>query len=113
MSRKKKNFLDYTPVRDPAFSWTEEGGVVTVDMVHKGVYAAIAQKLFHRPRVSHIRLDAYGSFLWRHMDGHTDVAALGRLLEEEFGPAVQPLYPRLVTYLRTLLGNKFIALREP
>lgn len=113
MSRRKKNFLDYTPVRNPAFTWREEDGAVVVDMVHKGFYAAIAQALFHRPRVSHIRLDEYGSFLWRRMDGHTDVARLGELLEEEFGEEAQPLYPRLVQYTRTLLGNKFIALREP
>lgn len=113
MSRRKKNFLDYIPVRAPAFAWREEDGAVVVDMVHKGVYAAIAQRLFHRPKVSHIKLDEYGSFLWRRMDGHTDVAALGRLLEAEFGQDIQPLYPRLVQYMRTLLGNKFIALREP
>lgn len=113
MSRRKKNFLDYIPVRNPAFAWREEDGTVVVDMVHAGVYAAIAQTLFHRPRVSHIRLDEYGSFLWRHMDGQTDVTRLGQLLEAEFGEDAQPLYPRLVTYTRTLLGNKFITPKEP
>lgn len=113
MRRKKRNFLDYTPVRNPAFAWTEEEDVVTVDMVHKGVYAAIAQTFFHRPKVSHVKLDEYGSFLWRHMDGQTDVTRLGQLLEAEFGEDAQPLYPRLVTYTRTLLGNKFITLKEP
>lgn len=113
MRRKKRNFLDYTPVRNPAFEWTEEGGVVTVDMVHKGVYAAIAQTFFHRPKVSHVKLDEYGSFLWRRMDGKTDVGALGQMLEAEFGEGAQPLYPRLVQYIRTLLSHKFIALKQP
>lgn len=113
MAKQKQNFLDYTPVRNPDFAWSEEEGVVVVDMVHKGVYAAIAQKLFHRPRVSHIRLDEYGSFLWRRMDGQTDVGALGEMLDQEFGEAAQPLYPRLVKYVRILLNNKFIALKKP
>lgn len=113
MSRRKKNFLDYAPARAPALAWREEDGTVVVDMLHTGVYAAIAQRLFHRPRVSHIRLDEYGSFLWRRMDGHTDVATLGVLLEAEFGPAVQPLYSRLVQYMRALRDNRFILLKEP
>ncbi len=113
MAKDKENFLDYTPVRNPDFAWTEEAGVVTVDMVHQGVYAAIAQRLFRRPRISHVKLDEYGSFLWRHMDGQTDVGALGKLLEAQFGEGAQPLYPRLVKYVKILLNNKFIALKKP
>lgn len=113
MRKKKENFLDYIPLRNPAFSWTEEAGAVTVDMIHTGVYAAIAQKVFRRPRVSHVKLDEYGSFLWLRMDGERDVGALGRELEARFGDKAQPLYPRLVQYMKTLLSNKFIVLKRP
>lgn len=112
MKRKKANFLDYIPLRNPKFTWSEENGLVTVDMIHTGVYAAIAQRVFHRPRVSHVRLDAYGSFLWLRMDGETDITALGKQLEEEFGEEAQPLYTRLAKYMQTLYNNQFIAFRR-
>ncbi len=113
MSKKKENFLDYIPLRNPAFAWTQEAGMVTVDMIHTGVYAAVAQKVFRRPRVSHVKLDEYGSFLWLRMDGQRDVGVLGRELEARFGDKAQPLYPRLVQYMKTLLSNKFIVLKRP
>ncbi len=113
MGRKKENFLDYVPLKNPKFTWTEEDGIVTVDMIHSGFYAAVAQKLFHRPRVSHIRLDEYGSFLWLHMDGQRDITALGRLMEERFGQAAQPIYSRLTKYMQTLYNNKFVAFQRP
>ena len=61
----KKNYLDYIPVISEKNTWSEEDGVVTIHMVHRGFYAWIAQKFFHRPRVSHIDLDAMGSFIFR------------------------------------------------
>lgn len=113
MRKKKENFLDYIPLRNPGFAWAEEDGMVTVDMIHTGFYAAVAQKVFRRPRVSHVKLDEYGSFLWLRMDGERDIGALGRELEARFGDEAQPLYPRLVQYMKTLLNNKFIALKRP
>jgi hypothetical protein len=77
-------------------------------MVHRGFYAAIAQKLFHRPRVSHIDLDAMGSFVFRCIDGQRTVGQLAELVGAEFGPEAEPLYDRLVQYLKILHNNGFI-----
>ena len=34
--KKDQNYLEKVPVRNPEFSWKEDGqGIVTVDMVHK------------------------------------------------------------------------------
>ena len=34
----------------------------------KGFYHKIAQKIFRRPRVSDIKMDKYGSFVWHAID---------------------------------------------
>ena len=48
------------PVRNPEFSWKEDQqGIVTVDMVHKGIFDKLAQKLWVTPRVSHVKLDRF------------------------------------------------------
>ena len=48
----------------PEFS-EDETGIVTLTKEWTGFYNRIAQRFFHRPRVSHIDLDGYGSFIWK------------------------------------------------
>ena len=63
---KDKNYLEQIPVRNPGFPWKEnEQGIVTVDMVHRGFFPMLAQKLWVTPKVSHIKLDCFGSFVWK------------------------------------------------
>ena len=84
MAKKKENYLDFVPAVNGQNTWDRgEDGVVTIHMVNRGFYNTLAQKLFHTPRVSHIKLDEYGSFLWT-------------------------LYDRLVKYMQILRNNRFI-----
>lgn len=109
IKKKQNNYLDYVPKIHPKNTWTEdEDGVVTIHMVHKGIYAAIAQKFFHTPRVSHIKLDEYGSFLWKQIDGVLTVGNLADRMKEKFGDKADPLYDRLVQYMQILRNNQFI-----
>ena len=109
MAKKKENYLDYVPLVNPQNSWSEdEQGVVTIHMVHRGFYDRLAQKFFHTPRVSHIKLDEYGSFLWKELDGRRTVGQLAQRMKEQFGDKAEPLYDRLVHYMQILHNNKFI-----
>lgn len=81
----KENFLDFVPVPNKKYDWDLEDGYVTVHVVHDGFYDRIAQIFFRRPRVSHIRLEEFGSFLWQKMDGKRSILELADLLKEEFG----------------------------
>ena len=109
--KQKENYLNYIPVRNAQNSWEEKDGLVTIHMVHRGFYSKIAQTFFHMPRVSHIDLDAYGSFLWKRIDGETTVGALAEALKAEFGKEAEPLYDRLVKYMQILRNNRFILFR--
>ena len=110
--KKNNNYLDLVPVRNPRNSWdADEDGIVTIHMVHRGFYAAIAQKFFHTPRVSHIKLDEYGSFLWKQIDGQRNVEDLARQMKAQFGSGAEPLYDRLVKYMQILRNNRFILFR--
>jgi hypothetical protein len=111
MAKKQKNYLDYIPVVKS--DWDDgENGLVTVHMVHRGFYAWVAQKFFHRPRVSHIDLDAMGSFIFRRIDGQRTVGDLAELVRAEFGEEAEPLYDRLVQYMKILRNNGFIDYRQ-
>ena len=109
MSKQKENYLDYIPVISPQNSWDmKENGIVTVHMVHRGFFPWIAQRFFGRPRVSHIKLDTMGSFIFRHIDGVRTVNELAELVDEAFGAEAEPLYRRLVEYMQILRNNQFI-----
>ena len=101
--------MDYIPVCNPDYTWDADGkGKVTVHVKNKGFYHWIAQKLFSRPKVSHIELDKYGSFVWRQMDGARSVFEISKLVEREFGKEAEPVVERLVAYIRILYQNGFI-----
>lgn len=107
--KEKKNFMDFIPCRNPQNIWDmDEAGIVTVHVKNKGFYNFLAQKLFGRPRVSHIRLDMYGSFIWQQLDGRKTVFDISGLVQKEFGQEAEPLLERLAEYFRILYRNRFI-----
>lgn len=109
MGRTKKNFMDFIPVCNPCYTWdADRKGTVTVHMVNKGFYNWIAQKFFKRPRISHITLDEYGSYVWQQMDGKRNVFEISKLVSAQFGEQAEPVVPRLVKYIQILYQNKFI-----
>lgn len=109
MKKEKKNYMDYVPVCNPGYSWdTDKKGIVTVHVVNSGFYNYLAQKLFKKPKVSHIALDEYGSFVWQQMDGKRSIYDISKLVAEHFGKKAEPVVERLVQFFRILYENKFI-----
>ena len=107
--KKTKNYMDFVPCGNPLYTWEEDNtGIVTVHVVNNGFYNRLAQKLFKRPRVSHIKLDEYGSFVWKQMDGKKSIYDISLLVKEKFGKEAEPVIERLVKYFRILYQNKFI-----
>ena len=105
----KENYLDKIPVYSEWLSWSQgDDGMVTLDIINKGVFNRIAQKLLKKPKVSHIHLDEFGSFIWMQIDGKRDLTSIGQLVGEHFGDKAEPLYPRLAQYFQTLESYKFI-----
>jgi hypothetical protein len=116
MAKKKKvsaNYMDVVyEIRD-SLEWREKKeGTVELDMAHKGIYHRIAQKFFHRPKVSHIALDQYGTALWKGIDGTHTVFDLVHMMQEEFPAEQDKMMNRVIAFLGTLERNGFIC-RKP
>ena len=104
--RDKRNYLDFVPVKNPQLPWQEdEGAIVTVEVTHRGLAAKVAQIAFNRPKVSHIHMDAFGSFIWKEIDGEQNIYEIGQKVTE-------PLYERLTTFFRILAENKYITYKK-
>lgn len=101
--------MDFIPVCNPIYTWdADKNGMVTVHVVNKGFYNRLAQKLFKKPRNSHIKLDKYGSFVWQQMDGKKSIYDISKILKDRFGKEAEPIFERLVKFFRILYQNKFI-----
>lgn len=115
MSRKlrSENYLDRIPQRPDELDWSsDENGLVTLHIENKGVFNTIAQKLFKKPRISHVHLDELGSFVWPLVDGQTTILQLGDPVKERFGDKAEPLYPRLAKFFQVLDSYRFIQWRQ-
>lgn len=103
------NYLEKTPLRRPDIDWsTDEEGVVTLHIENKGKMNRIAQKLFKKPKVSHVHMEEIGSFLWPLLDEDKNILQLGELVKEHFGDKAEPLYERLAKYFQILDSYNFI-----
>ena len=111
MRNKKKtseNYLERTPVRCD-LNWSKDDkGIVTLEIENKGIFNAVCQKLFKKPKISYIHLDEIGSFVWPLIDGNKTVLDLGKDVEEKFGESANPLYERLAKYFQILDSYDFI-----
>ena len=65
-----------------------EDGLVEVTVENKGFFNVIAQKCFHRPRTSYIKLDEYGSCVFQQIDGEKSIYEIGQILESGIAQSV-------------------------
>ncbi|MDO4488293.1 MAG: PqqD family protein [Eubacteriales bacterium] len=83
-------------------------GNVELEVENKGFFNRLAQKFFHKPKISFIKLDAYGSFVWQQIDGKRSLIEIGRILGEEHEGATEKLYERLSVFFEVLKQNGYI-----
>ena len=106
--KKKENYLDRIPVLNDMKWNLLEDGIVELVVENKGFYNGIAQKVFHKPRYSFIKLDDYGSCVWQAIDGKRNIYEIGQILEKSHKGASDKLYERLVTFFGILENNRYI-----
>ena len=109
MKNKNDNYLDYVFQIKENLPWSvNDQGQVICDMENTGFTNKIAQKFFHKPKISHITLEGMGSFIFQCIDGTKSIYDIGRLVHEEFGDEAEPLYERLSVYIKKLEELNFI-----
>ena len=108
----EQNYFEQIPIRSQVRPWTEdESGMVVIDVENKGLANRIAQRFFHKPKVSHISLDQYGTVVWKQMDGTHSVNDIIEMMKKEFPDEKDRMLDRVVTFLATLQAHEFILMR--
>lgn len=107
--KQTENFLDYRPFHSPRISCErDEEGMITILWENKGLFNRLLQLLIKKPKVSQIHLDDYGSFVWELMDKSRTIHEIGLELKNKYGEDAEPLYERLVRFIKTLKDCGFI-----
>lgn len=115
MSGKKKtdNLLDFIPAKSNSLRYEiDSAGNVTLFRENKGFFNSFAQKFFKKPRFTQIHLDEMGNFIWPLINGTNDIYSIGNLVKEKFGDKAEPLFKRLVQYLKMMEACGFINLKH-
>ncbi len=104
-----ENYLDKRPsVKEGLKVTISDSGAVTIETENTGFMNRAAQKLLKKPKISYIHLDETGSFVWRFIDGESDILKIGKLVKERFGDEAEPLYERLAAFFASLKSCDFI-----
>ncbi|HEX9636924.1 MAG TPA: PqqD family protein [Acidobacteriota bacterium] len=115
MPQQVQNLLELVPRRLAAF---EPGERQTVDLLLPRYGSSRIGHWLERHLRSapiRVRLDEFGSAVWRLCDGRRNVHQIAQELERAFGARIQPVYDRLARYFRSLERRKLIEWdpREP
>ena len=107
---RKENLMDivFIPAKNLAFHEDKDGFII-LDRENTGFYNRTAQLLFHKPRVSHITLDKYGTALWKQLDGKHDVYEIVGEMKEKFPEEKEKMLERSVEFLKILERSGFIS----
>ena len=104
-----KNYLDivFVPSKELNYHKNDDGCIV-LDIENKGFFNKTAQKLFKKPRFSHIKTDVYGTVLWESLDGKNTVNEVINIMKDTFPNEKEKMLDRCIHFLYILEKNKFI-----
>lgn len=114
MFKKKKetkddNFLLYIPKLKHT-AWEKRNNKVLLIFYHNKSIEKFVRWLVKKPYVSDIELDEMGSVVWQQIDGKQTVFEIGEKLKEKYGEKCDPVYDRLIMYLRYLVRKGWVQL---
>jgi len=98
---KEDNFMLYIP-KKKLETFEVNKGIVKLLFYHEKWIEKFARWLVKKSNVSDMELDKLGSRVWILIDGNNTVYDIGKIISTEFGESAEPLYDRLLMFLRYL-----------
>jgi hypothetical protein len=114
MTQKKArpvvNLLDLRAVRRIEWEENEEGRVslLVPRFRHPFLVRHITPRL-KSPNIT-VKLDTFGSFVWKQCDGTRTVGEVAESLQERFGDEAAQAYERVALFIKRLRHEKFVEL---
>lgn len=108
-----ENLLDYTAHRNLPWDASADG-LVTLRVAR---FSGRLLQKYLMPHLKHphiaVHLDAFGSWVWQHMDGRMTVREMASGLEQQFGDEIQPVHQRLGRFINLMVERSYVTLVKP
>lgn len=113
MSKKAKtnntdNFLLYIPKKKHD-EYVIRNGKTYLIFHHDKPVEKFMRWLVRKPTISDVELDPIGAKVWELIDGENTVYDIGQKLHKLYGKKVEPIYDRLILYIRYLIRKDWIS----
>lgn len=95
------NFLLYVPHKKHN-EWVEKKGHVYLVFHHNHPVQKVANWLVKKPNISDVKLDELGTVVWKAIDGKRNIYEIGEVVRAKFGVGCEPVYDRLIMFVRYL-----------
>jgi len=102
------NLLDLVPEQKIKFEESSDGLITLLKPKFKN--KLLVKYLLPRIKKPNfkIKLEKFGSFVWKQCNGNNTVAQIGNLLKEKFQDEIDPVYDRLTMFIQSLARYRFI-----
>jgi hypothetical protein len=109
--KQPPNLLHFRP--NHKVTWEQDTTGFIVLLVPKFKNRFLAKYVLPRLKKPNykIKLDEFGSWVWKEIDGEKSVYDIGLGLQSNFGDKVEPVFPRLGQFINSMARYKFITLR--
>ena len=105
------NLFDLIPEQQLDFEESSNGLVTLLKPKFKNKFLV----KYFLPRIRKpnfkIKLDQFGSFVWKQCNGNNTVAQIANLLKEKFQDEIELVHDRLALFIQSLAKHEFIAFK--
>jgi len=112
-NKEKNNMLKYIPVKaDKIKTKKNENNTIDLIVPRDGWFDSLVRKIAKTPKRKVITLDELGSGVWRLIDNKRNIGEIALVIKNEYGEKADPLYKRLLGFIRILKNNDFIEFKR-
>lgn len=115
--RKRKelsaiNYLELTPNQSYGQEVEQNGNIsILIPRFANKILVKLLVPMLKSPYVK-VKLDEFGSEVWRQIDGKKNVQEIADILKIKFGEKIEPVEERLTNYLTQIHRYSFISFNE-
>lgn len=107
-TNENDNFLLYVPMRKHD-NWERRNGRVVLIFYHDKPIEKFFRWLVGKSNITDMELDDMGSIVWENIDNKNNIYEIGQFLVKNYGEGCEPVYERLIMYLRYLNRKGWIS----
>ncbi|MFH1198466.1 MAG: PqqD family protein [bacterium] len=111
-SKQPKNYLEIIPHRLREFIITEEGKVTVLVPKFENKFLVKYLVPIMKSKEIKVKLDEFGSEVWKQIDGQKNISEIGDSLTSKFGEKIQPVEERLTKFLTQLSNGNLISFEK-